>query len=137
MKTKFRERLKEQLAKIDKNKTMAGRPLKYKTVEELEEAIDAYFQENPINPSVVELALHLGFSSRQSMYDYQGREEFSYTIKKAVSIVESIHEKRLFESSCTGSIFWLKNRGWNAEESKKVEHAGKMDFNGISIDDSD
>jgi hypothetical protein len=137
MKAKFRERLKEQLAEINKNKTMAGRPLKYKTVEALEEAIDAYFQENPINPSVVELALHLGFSSRQSMYDYQEREEFSYTIKKAVSIVESIHEKRLFEGSCAGSIFWLKNRGWNAEESKKVEHAGKMDFNEISIDDSD
>ena len=111
-----------------------ARPLKYKTVEELEKAINKYLKKNSEHPSVTEMAVELGFDSRQSMYDYKEREEFSYTIKRAVSLIEAKHEKRLFESACTGSIFWLKNRGWNAEESKKVEHAGQMKFNGIKIE---
>ena len=61
----------------------AGRPLKYETVEKLEEAISDYFASNPEKPTITGLALELGFTSRQSLYDYKERQEFSYTIKKA------------------------------------------------------
>lgn len=102
----------------------AGRPLKYKTVEELDKAIDGYFDDtlqtketengfrytNP--PTVSGLAYHLGFESRQSMYDYKAREAFSYSIKRAVTRIEIAHEQNLFSTGATGSIFWLKNRGW-------------------------
>ena len=93
-----------------------GRPLKYETAEELRLAVDEYFKDvkdNPsMKPTITGLAYHLGFESRQSMYDYKEREEFSYTIKRAVLYIESIHEANLFNSSSTGSIFWLKNRDW-------------------------
>lgn len=91
----------------------AGRPPKYETVEELEKAIEEYFNENPENPTQSGLAIHLGFESRQSLFDYKGKEEFSYTIKKAFLRIDNQHEKRLYENANSGSIFYLKNRGWS------------------------
>jgi|14_taG_2_1085336.scaffolds.fasta_scaffold26381_2 hypothetical protein len=102
-----------------------GRPLKYKTVEKLDSAIDEYFEESLKTkdkdngdrifidpPTITGLAYHLGFASRQSMYDYEEREEFSYSIKRACLRIEIAHEQNLFSTGATGSIFWLKNRGW-------------------------
>jgi hypothetical protein len=77
--------------------------------------------------------LHLGFDSRSSFYNYQGREEFLHTLKKARTRIEQAHEKRLFEQSCTGSIFYLKNVGWNAEENIVQETTQKnLDLNKLS-----
>lgn len=91
----------------------AGRPLKYETNEELQEAIEEYFADNPEKPTQSGLALHLGFNSRQSLYNYKERDEFLDTIKKAFVRIDNEHEKRLFEHSNSGSIFYLKNRGWS------------------------
>lgn len=91
----------------------AGRPPKYKTVQELEDKIEEYFNQNPEQPTQTGLALYLGFESRQSLFDYKGKDEFSYTIKKAFSRIDNQHEKRLYESANSGSIFYLKNRGWS------------------------
>lgn len=91
---------------------MAAPKPKY-TVEELESKIEEYFSTNPDKPTVTGLAYFLGFQSRQSMYDYKEREESSYTIKRAVLRIEQKHEENLYESSATGSIFWLKNRDWS------------------------
>ena len=67
------------------------------------------------------------------MYNYKEREEFSYTIRRAISKIEAVHEKKLLAQSCTGSIFWLKNRGWNAEEEIKQENTNKdIDLNSLS-----
>jgi hypothetical protein len=114
----------------------AGRPRIYNTPEELEAAIDDYF--NPIVENFIEtstksgtsrtkvgeerqprekvtvsgLAFHLGFDSRQSLYDYEEKEEFSYIVKKARLRVEMSYEERLSEPACTGAIFALKNMGW-------------------------
>lgn len=78
-------------------KKAAGRPPKYKSQEEIEEKIDAYFKEcegelltddegqpvlnkwgNPViinqrPPTVTGLALALGFSTRLSLLNYQGK----------------------------------------------------------------
>ena len=97
-----------------------GRPLRYETSEDLEKAIDNYFVENPEYPTVTGLALELGFTSRQSLYDYKEREEFSYTIKKAVLKIESLHEANLFKGASSGSIFWLKNRQWTDKQDFNV-----------------
>jgi hypothetical protein len=102
----------------------AGRPLKFKSVEELEKAIQAYFDdvaskaitlddgrviEEPL--TITGLALALG-TTRVTLMDYEGRDEFSYTIKKAKTVVENYAEKRIFGSNPTGAIFALKNYGW-------------------------
>lgn len=120
-----------------------GRPALFRTPAEMQAKIDEYFatrkpsflmidgekfldangnpvvEENP--PTVVGLALFLGFESRQSLYAYAKKPDFSYTIKTAVSRMEEYAERNLFEKAKpTGSIFWLKNHGWTAEENRTV-----------------
>ncbi len=101
-----------------------GRPLKYKTPEELETAIDKYFLDNLEAPTISGLAHYLGFTSRQSIYDYKENQKFSYIIKRAVLNIESKHESNLYTHGSAGSIFWLKNRGWT--DKQITEHTGDM-----------
>lgn len=98
-----------------------GRPMKYQTLEELEEAIVTYFEENPKYPTITGLALHLGFDSRRSFYNYQERKQFSQVMKRAALRIESIHEANLYSGAPTGSIFWLKNRDW--KDKQEQEHS--------------
>lgn len=98
-----------------------GRPPKFKTAEELENIIIEFFKslEYEVDgvkrwypATITGLALALGFCDRQSLYDYEKREEFSCTIKKARLMVENSYEKHLFGKNSTGAIFGLKNMGW-------------------------
>lgn len=118
----------------------AGRPKKFKEVEEMQAKIDDYFKNcpdfviisaydkntgefvtyNKITPTITGLALHLGFVSRQSMLDYEKREEFSCTIKKARTRIEKEYEKQLHNDKCAGAIFALKNFGW--KDKVELEH---------------
>ena len=125
----------------EKNK--GGRPPMYKTKEEIQEKIDAYFNEckgspvydkegNPIfdkwgNPSifgerpltVTGLALALGFNSRQSLLNYQDKPEFMDTIMRAKAKVEQYAEERLFDKDgANGAKFSLANNfeGWKEKQ---------------------
>ena len=92
-----------------------GRPPKYKTIDQLNKKIDAYFElADNENPTITGLAHHLGFASRQSIHDFEVKKkpEFAYTIKRAVLRIEEKHESGLYENANAGHIFWLKNRGW-------------------------
>lgn len=92
-----------------------GRPLKFETPEQLEAAIQDYFDtqvKNKSNITISGLAYNLGFESRQSIYDYKEREEFSYILKRATFFVESCYEDKLSGTTPTGAIFALKNMGW-------------------------
>lgn len=91
---------------------MAGRPRIYDNVEALEKEIAVYLSKNKTKLTVTGLALHLGFESRQSFYDYEKEGEFSYTIKKARLTIESFYEQNLLTKNATGAIFALKNFGW-------------------------
>lgn len=122
----------------------AGRPAYYETAELLQEGIDGYFNhikgekiqsvledgtimENwirmPEPATITGLALFLGFNDRQSLYDYQAKEEFSCIVKKARTLVECEYEKRLAGQSPTGAIFALKNMGW--KDKQEVEHVNE------------
>lgn len=90
-----------------------GRPLKYKTKEELQEAIDKYFIEcdrdgKPYTVTGLALALDL---DRKTLINYGEREEFFHTIKKAKAKVENWLEENLItgQGNATGIIFNLKN----------------------------
>ena len=97
-----------------------GRPPKYKTAKELEEQIEAYFisiydeenEEWSQRPMIVDLALFLGFADKMSLYEYAKNQEFTYPIKRALSIVESEYENMLASKASTGAIFALKNMKW-------------------------
>lgn len=97
-----------------------GRPLKYKTVEEIEPLIESYFNSVPIEEwTITGLALALD-TSRQTLLDYEGRDEFSDTIKKAKEMVENSYEIDLKKSGRTGTIFALKNFNW--KDKAEVDH---------------
>lgn len=110
----------------------AGRPPAYTSADELQDKIAEYFeqcedQNRP--PTISGLALHTGFESRQSFYDYEKKEEFTYTIKKARLLMESIYEEKLHGNSNAGAIFALKNFGWS--DRQEIDHTTggeKMNF---------
>lgn len=94
-------------------KHAGGRPLKYKTKEELQEKIDKYFiqcdkDKKPYTVTGLAMALDL---DRKALISYGDHEEFSYTIKKAKAKVERWLEENLIsgQGNATGIIFNLKN----------------------------
>ena len=107
-------------------------PPKFETPEQLQKKIDEYFENCPDTktfttksgeeilvpiPTITGLALFLGFESRQSFYDYEKREMFSYTIKRARLQIEKSYEQMLFGQNCAGAIFALKNLGWSDKQT--------------------
>lgn len=126
-----------------------GKPA-YKSADEIKDLIDAYFADcegevacdkkgDPIlnkygevvymnrrPPTVTGLALALGFNSRQSLLNYQGKKEFCEVITRAKTRIEMYTEERLFDKDgAAGARFSLQNnfKGWN--ESAK-EAAGAL-----------
>lgn len=129
-----------------------ARPLKYKTVQELQVAIDVYFKScegKPLQdnngeliydkhgrpviigqkpPTVTGLALALGFTTRQSLLNYQAKKQFVDTITRAKSRCEDYAESRLFDrDGAMGAKFSLSNnfKGWSekpeAQQNTEVE----------------
>jgi hypothetical protein len=74
-------------------------------------------------PTITGLALYLGFSSRQSMYDYESKEEYSYTIKRARLRCENWLEENLLSGNiqAAAGIFALKNYGWRDQQNIEIE----------------
>lgn len=108
---------------MDEEANKVGRPPMYATAEELQNKIESYF-EGTKTPTISGLAYYLGFESRQSFYDYEQKEAFTYTIRKIRLFMESVYEERLHGNSPTGAIFWLKNAGW--KDKTEVEQSGSI-----------
>lgn len=91
--------------------TTSGRPPIYKPDKEGFEAIKSkcieYF-ECEEKATITGLALFLGFSCRDTLYDYAKNKEFSDIIKRAMLTVENSYET----SATTFDMFALKNMGW-------------------------
>ncbi len=112
-------------------KDLGGRPLKYESVEVLENLIDEYFKsddahlmtttdQGPVKipaPTMSGLALYLDMD-RKTLYNYGKNSQFFPTIKRAKARVEQYLEKRLYGNQVTGTIFSLKN---NFDWVDKVE----------------
>ena len=98
---------------------MAGRPLKWNTVEEIEPLIEKYFTDTPkAEWTITGLALALD-TSRNTLMEYEGKDLFSNTIKKAKEMVENSYEIDLKKSGRPGTIFALKNFDW--KDKKEIE----------------
>ena len=92
-----------------KKKHAGGRPRKYKSVHAMKIAIGKYFTDD-VKPTKAGLTLHLGFVSKQSLWDYHNNfSEFTALIDKTFLILEQWWEERLAGSQCSGATFWLKN----------------------------
>lgn len=118
-----------------------GRPLKFKTKKELEEKIEEYFtycanrfrttidkegnEHSYIWPepyTISGLAVWLD-TSRQTLINYEERDEFFDTIARAKQKIEHDLEVRTIESRTpNGGIFVLKNGfGWRDETHSHIE----------------
>jgi hypothetical protein len=100
-----------------------GRPLKFKTVKELQAKIDAYFAartEMNLPFTITGLALALD-TTRETLLDYEGREQFSDTVKWAKLRCQDYAEVQLFTGkNQAGAMFSLKNFGWR--DKQEVDH---------------
>lgn len=129
-----------------------ARPLKYKTVAELQKAIDQYFEDcegnpllddegepyvdkhgNPLivgrkPPTVTGLALALGFNSRQALMNYQVKKQFHDTITRAKSRCEEYAEERLYDrDGSKGAQFSLThNFGWGQSRQQPGEKTNNL-----------
>lgn len=119
----------------------AGRPLKFKSPEELQSKIDAYYEwakENKKHITITGLAWFLD-TNRQTLLRYEEedsellksvdedvRQAFRDTVKRAKARVEMEYEESLYnKNSAVGAIFTLKNNyGYvdKQEVSQKVEN---------------
>lgn len=118
-----------------------GRPLKFKSPEELETKIEAYYEwakENKKHITITGLAWFLD-TNRQTLLRYEEdnsellksvsedvRQAFRDTVKKAKARIEMEYEESLYnKNSAVGAIFTLKNN-YNyvdkQEVSQKVEN---------------
>jgi hypothetical protein len=119
-----------------------GRPKLFKSDEELQAAVNEYFEGlktpdgDPEPPTMAGLADHLGMT-RQTLVNYGKDDEFFYTVRGARAKVETFLERRLYEASPTGAIFNLKNNfGWKDQQDHRVGGADggpiSLSFNGVS-----
>jgi len=100
-----------------------GRPRIYDSPEDFEAKVYEYqdhCKEAKEPVTWTGLALFMGFSSRQSIDEYQKYPEFSDSVKKAKTFVEWHYEMRLCGSTPTGAIFALKNMGW--DDKQGIDH---------------
>lgn len=105
----------------DGSKNPGGRPKAYESPENMQELVDKYFldcegtlltdaegkprlnkYDEPIYidktpPSIAGLALALGFTSRQSLINYQDEEKFVDVIKRAKLRIEIYNNSRLYD----------------------------------------
>lgn len=110
---------------MEDTKHAGGRPLKFKTVEELQSKINTYFEQTPKEEwTITGLALALD-TYRQTLINYEERDEYLDTIKKAKQMVEHSYEIDLKKSGRTGTIFALKNFDWKDKQETDITTDGK------------
>ena len=129
-----------------KGKHGGGKQPFFKDPEELQAKIEEYFEEckgevlkdtfgNPMvdkfgNPIIYNarplttpgLAYHLGFRSRQSLYDYKAKPAFKSVIERAIMRIEVYTNERLFDKEgCNGAKFSLQYnfKGYEPEKEDK------------------
>lgn len=119
----------------------AGRPLKFKSVEELQKKIDDYFYScdshtskvvnklgqiidypDPEPYTLTGLAYFLD-TTRDVLLDYEDRDEYSSSIKKAKVKIEAFAESQLYKlRNPAGAIFNLTNnyKRWVNKQNTEV-----------------
>lgn len=100
-----------------------ARPRKIKSPAEMDRLVDEYValrvaEEKPI--TLTGMILHMGLCSRSVFDEYAKRKEFSYSVKRAKSIIEEVYESNLHANASAGSIFALKNFGWRDKQETEI-----------------
>jgi hypothetical protein len=91
-----------------------GKPLKFATRESLQKRIDEYFEYANANNkpySIAKLAVYLE-CDRQTIYNYDKKEEYFDIIKEARRKCIAMLEEKMLEHGTPGQIFVAKNYGY-------------------------
>ncbi len=140
-----------------------ARPLKYKTVQDLKDAINKYFERCDSNtktvlhqktgelitipypiPYTVEGLCATLEVDRKTLINYGYRDEFFHTIKKAKDkILQNLKERALLGDNVASiTIFNLKNN-YGYTDKQEIEHSGgqetkhSIDFNKLTDEQLD
>jgi hypothetical protein len=150
---------------MEEEKNKVGRPLKFKTPEEMQVEIDKYFDScfRPVrvfikdtnkyinltdeNEEIIKeqykpftmsgLAYALGMS-RQALLNYSERDEFVDTITRAKQKCEIYAEERLFDKDGNrGAVFSLSNnfKGWADKQTIETTKEPTININMINNED--
>lgn len=107
---------------------MMGRAPKYETPEAFAEAFESYClhcDQTEDEPTASGLAWHMGFASRQSVWEYSKKEGYEYIAKRALLFVEKGYEQQMAKGRGDGGVvFALKNFGWS--DKQEIEHSEKV-----------
>ncbi len=97
-----------------------GKPLKFASLFVLQQSIEDYFKENPREEwTITGLAVSLR-TNRQTLMNYESKDEYVDTIKAAKNKIESEYERRGWSGKSQAfAIFALKNFDWK----DKSDHA--------------
>lgn len=93
----------------------AGRPPMFEKPDDMQALVDKYFEEED-RPTISGLALYLGFADRYSLYEYEKKPEFTYTIKRIRARITAQYERAVFGNNAAGPIFMLKNLGYSDKQ---------------------
>jgi len=103
-----------------------GRPLKFVSVAQVAKLIDDYFikcdkYEKPYTITGLALALD---TNRETLLDYEEKDEYSDTIKRAKMKCHNYAEEYLYNGkNVTGAIFNLKNNyGWKDKTEQELSN---------------
>jgi|WetSurMetagenome_2_1015567.scaffolds.fasta_scaffold725691_2 hypothetical protein len=108
----------------EKGKNPVGKPLLYPNNEMLQSDINNYFEQCDISRkpyTICGLANYLGMT-RQTLLNYENKDQYFDTIKKAKSRCEQYAEECLFNNrQVAGVIFNLKNNyKWKDEQKQEL-----------------
>jgi len=152
-KNKRKPKAKPEKKKADINsevKNPVGKPPVFTSPEQMQERIQDYLDNCPDLLKIITkdgdqievpkltssgLAYHIGFASRQSLYDYAKKEEYSYTIKRAMLFIEKEYEMKLGTGNAAGIIFALKNFGW--KDQTEIVQKTETDYADLSDEELD
>jgi hypothetical protein len=141
---------KKKLDTIPEVKNPVGKPPVFSSPEEMQKQIEDYLHNCPDVLTIVTkdgdkielpkltssgLAYHIGFASRQSLYDYAKKDEYSYTIKRAMLFIEKEYEMKLGTGNAAGIIFALKNFGW--KDQTEIVQKTEADLSDLTDDELD
>lgn len=99
-----------------------GRPLKFKTAEDLQQKIDEFMdwcEHNERPPTIARLATFLDVD-RHTIYNYEQKDDFFHTIKRAREKILAHLEEELMIKGNSGQIFLAKNYGYT--DKQEVEN---------------
>jgi hypothetical protein len=114
-----------------------GRPRIIDSPDQFDDLVDEYVlacfeDKEPL--TITGMALHLGFASRQSFYDYAKRDGFSCSVKRASFLVENAYENGLAKGAGAGHIFALKNFNWTDRQEITGPGGGPQEHKHAVVD---